>query len=306
MALLALAACEAPQLQPTGKPQARPVMAAPPARPGANVPSQRSQDLSTYYARVQNDLLNRGLLRVDGGGADTPYHTRDLARNFERIAFFDEYARNGSFQPSDGSGSGLRKWKDPVRMTVEFGASVPARIRSTDSAEVRGYAARLARITRHPISVGGGGANFHVLIMGEDDRDQLLARVQQIEPGVDAATLAMIRTLPRSIHCVVAAFSTRSDDYVYNRAIAVIRAEHPDLTRQACIHEELAQGLGLANDSPEARPSIFNDDDEFALLTSHDEELLRLLYHPALTPGMSADEARPIVEQLLLGRLGPS
>ena len=74
--------------------------------------------------------------------------------------------------------------------------------------------------------------------------------------------------------------------------------------RQSCVHEELAQGLGLANDSPRARPSIFNDDDEFALLTSHDEELLSLLYTPALTPGMQPDEARPIVARMLAGAAG--
>ena len=65
------------------------------------------------------------------------------------------------------------------------------------------------------------------------------------------------------------------------------------------MHEELAQGLGLANDSPAARPSIFNDDDEFALLTRHDEILLELLYDPALKPGMTPDEARPILRRLL-------
>ena len=75
--------------------------------------------------------------------------------------------------------------------------------------------------------------------------------------------------------------------------------------RRSCVHEELAQGLGLANDSPYARPSIFNDDDEFALLTAHDEILLRLLYHPDLTPGMTPDQARPIVARILARRDGP-
>ena len=84
----------------------------------------------------------------------------------------------------------------------------------------------------------------------------------------------------------------------YTRAFAVIRAEHPDLLRLSCLHEELTQGLGLPNDSPRARPSIFNDDEEFAFLTDHDEMLLRILYDPALRPGMTAVDARPIVETL--------
>ena len=74
--------------------------------------------------------------------------------------------------------------------------------------------------------------------------------------------------------------------------------------RHACIHEEVAQGLGLPNDSPYARPSIFNDDDEFALLTSHDEALLRMLYDPRLKNGMTVDEARPIVRILAREEMG--
>ena len=61
-------------------------------------------------------------------------------------------------------------------------------------------------------------------------------------------------------------------------AVAVIRAEHPDLLRLSCLHEGNHPGLGLSNDHPLARPSIFNDDEEFALLTSQDEAMLAILY----------------------------
>ena len=50
----------------------------------------------------------------------------------------------------------------------------------------------------------------------------------------------------------------------------------------------------MANDSPRARPSIFNDDEEFALLTPHDELLLEMLYDDRFQPGMTIDEAAPI------------
>ena len=66
----------------------------------------------------------------------------------------------------------------------------------------------------------------------------------------------------------------------------------------------MAQGLGLPNDSPLARPSIFNDDEEFALLTRHDELLLTMLYDDRLTPGMTPDEARPVLQQLAQGLVG--
>lgn len=62
--------------------------------------------------------------------------------------------------------------------------------------------------------------------------------------------------------------------------------------------------MGLANDSPRARPSIFNDDEEFALLTRHDEMLLKILYDPRLTPGMTERDARPVIETIAAEMLG--
>ena len=56
--------------------------------------------------------------------------------------------------------------------------------------------------------------------------------------------------------------------------------------------------MGLPNDSRTARPSVFNDDSEFALLTRHDELLLGMLYDPALSPGMDEHDARPVIRQL--------
>jgi hypothetical protein len=303
-AFVALASCVAAPPTPSTPPQSRPAGLVPPPTPDATGPSERSQALALHYARMESKLKTEGLLRTDGGGPDTPYTDTDLMRNFEQIAFYDEYARNRGLTRSSGVAGGLRKWDVPVRMAVEFGSSVPAAQRGPDAEMVARYANRLARVTGHPISAGPStsATNFHVLIMGEDDRDQAVARIRQLVPNINPSSLALFDNLPRTIHCLVVAFSGSDSDYSYRRAIAFIRSEHPDLMRRSCVHEELAQGLGLANDSPQARPSIFNDDDEFALLTTHDEELLRLLYAPELTPGMTYDVARPILYHLIATR----
>ncbi len=64
--------------------------------------------------------------------------------------------------------------------------------------------------------------------------------------------------------------------------------------------------MGLANDSPSARPSIFNDDEEFSLLTAHDEYLLRILYNPRLEVGMDEAKAAPIVREIAENLMGNS
>lgn len=290
---LALAACDMPA--PSGT---TPTATRPPAG-REDGPSFQSKALAAHYARTERDLTSRGLLRRDGGGPDTPFTDTDLLRNFERIVFYDEYAPGAGFRSASGLAGGLRKWTSPVRVAVEFGASVPKQQRAADRATLAEYTDRLSRAARHPISMTERRANFHVLVMGEDDRPAGLARVRALAPDIDPATFGVFRDMPRSIHCLVVAFSERGNLHTYDLAIAWIRAEHPPLMRESCFHEEVAQGLGLANDSPRARPSIFNDDDEFAWLTTHDEMLLRLLYHPDLRPGLTPDEARPTLRRLL-------
>lgn len=255
---------------------------------------------------MQADLLAQGLLRTDGGGPDTPFSADMLARNFERIAFFDEYERGAGLRASRGDEGVLRRWTSPVRVAVEFGLSTPSQQRDRDRAAVANYVSRLNRITGHPISMREQGANFFVMIVSEDDRPSALARVRQIVPNINPASMQILQDIPRSIHCLVLAFSDSRNDHEYAKAIAIVRAEHPDLLRLSCVHEELAQGLGLANDSPAARPSIFNDDDEFALLTTHDEMLLKILYDRRLRAGMSADEARPIIREIAIELTGGS
>ena len=269
---------------------------APPAVQPPTEPSEQSRALAVYYQRLQADLLVQGLLRTDGGGIDTPYSARDLARNFELIAFYDEYERGAGLRPSAGRPVPLRRWTVPIRMNVEFGASVPPERRAADRKLVGDFAARLSRVSGHPIGKDAHQPNFHILIYGEDDRATLPARARQLVPGMSLGAQSVFRDLPRSIHCFVMAFSgSGANDYSYRNAIVFIRAEHPDLLRASCVHEELAQGMGLANDTPRARPSIFNDDDEFAFLTSHDELLLRMLYDSRLAPGMTIEQARPII-----------
>jgi len=290
LAVLAVSACD--MLTPAAL-RPPPVV---PVAPPDDQRSAQSQQLASYYATVERDLLTQGLLRIDGGGPDTPYTADMLARNFETIAFFDEYDRAAPGQRRRAGTSGhLSRWEKPVRIGVEFGPSVAKADRQRDRDEVARYAARLARVTGHPVSVASRSANFHVFVAGADDSGFVRERIQQLIPRISPTDLNIFTNPPRSFYCLVVAISDMDNPDVYTKAVALIRAEHPELVRRSCIHEEIAQGLGLPNDSPRARPSIFNDDDEFALLTTHDERMLALLYDPRLKPGLTADEARPVV-----------
>ena len=303
-ALTLLAACPdvgaiAPPSPPV-RPTPPPITSAPQAALPSSItqPSQASRALSVHYRRLQTDLLNQGLLRGDGGGPDTPFSDITLTRNFVRIALFDEYriGPNGELQ-ADATVSSLRRWQSPIRMAVEFGASVPQAQRDRDAVSISAFANRLSRFTGVPTRQTDEGANFHVFVLNEGDRAGYEARLRELVPGIDAASVRAFISPPRSTLCLAIAFSDGTSN-ITTQAVVLIRAEHPDLLRLACIHEELAQSMGLANDSPTARPSIFNDDEEFGLLTTHDELLLQMLYDPRLSPGMTAAQAAPIAREI--------
>ena len=262
------------------------------------VPISAAQSASMErLSQVEQSQLSRGLMRTDGGGPDTPFDMHDILRHFQDIAFYDEYDATRGFSRISQA-SHLEKWTTPVRFNPVFGKSVDRNRVKLAKATVAKYVKKLSRITGHPMLVSARKPNFDVLFMGHDDRDQMDAFLASRGPQIGALAKQVVAMMPEDVHCMVMAFSNAEIRHGYTHAIAIIRAEHPPLMQRACIEEELAQGLGLANDSPYARPSIFNDDDEFATLTTMDAVMLQILYNPRLLPGMTLDQARPYLYEI--------
>ena len=262
------------------------------------VPISAAQSASMErLSQFEQSQLSRGLMRTDGGGPDTPFDMHDILRHFQDIAFYDEYDATLGFSRISQA-SHLEKWTTPVRFNPVFGKSVDRNRVKLAKATVAKYVKKLSRITGHPMLVSARKPNFDVLFMGHDDRDQMDAFLASRGPQIGALAKQVLAMMPEDVHCMVMAFSNAEIRHGYTHAIAIIRAEHPPLMQRACIEEELAQGLGLANDSPYARPSIFNDDDEFATLTTMDAVMLQILYNPRLLPGMTLDQARPYLYEI--------
>jgi hypothetical protein len=298
LAALVLGACDlgSARVPLPGAPPGPAVAAAPPDA-GAEAPPTDGQDsLAAFYAGVEGDLTASGRMRRETAPDDAPYSTDDLVRNFERIALYDEYIDlEGRFVRSETPAT-LRRWSRPIRVGVMEGPSVPAGEASRDRANVAAFTRRLARLTGLDMALtDSSDVNFLVLFMTSAERtafaDQVMARYPDFAPAVMGA----LRDTPLDTFCTAYAFGEPGRPSDYSAVMILIRAEHPPLTRLSCVHEEMAQAMGLPNDSPDARPSLFNDSLEFALLTEHDEILLRMLYDPRLKPGMTAAEARPLL-----------
>lgn len=296
VALMALWGCATPPVVPVVPP---PVVVVPvvPDTPA-------SATLRAHYNAVQTTLVSEGLLRTDMGGDDAPFTDRMLADNFLKIALYEEYSGGQITTHSREAPIRLQRWDQPVRVALSFGPAVPPAQVAVDTARVSSYVARLARVSGHPITMDDKNPNFWVHIATVDERAAMGPMLNAEMPGLSEGQVASVTHMDADTYCQVLTQSEAASTYA--RAVAVIPSEHPDLMRLACIHEELAQALGLPNDSNAARPSIFNDDQEYALLTRQDELMLRILYDPALHPGMTKAEARPIVKVLASRLMGNS
>ncbi len=268
----------------------RPARACLMAAAGAALAACAADDGARYrdYAAM---LAADGGLRADFDPADAQFSNADLAANFVRIALFREYRRDGDALVQELTPTRISRWEAPIRFQI-IGAGATA----ADRAEYAAFARRLAALSGLEIKEAAAGEtpNLSILIIGPEERR---AFVQALEEDGAARRMPLVLQWAGDISypCVGQVGYQDVESGVISGAMVMIKAELSDMLRTSCIHEELTQTLGLMNDDPEVRPSIFNDDQEFALLTKHDEYLLRILYHPRLRPGMTAEEALPLV-----------
>ena len=268
--------------------------------------AETTRQLRQRYDHLATGLIAKGLLRTDGGSKSPRATPEALIELFNSLAFYDEYEPSSGFQPAQATPTALSKWQRPVKINLHFGPSLNPETRVTDTKFLSDYAAQLSNITRHPIELTTELGNFHVVVVDEAHRMNMVQNLRKKDVLVPPNIQQVIQQMPADIHCMVLTLSARHSPHIHEQALAMIRAEHPPVLKKACFHEEIAQGLGLHNDNPAAHPSIFNDDDEFALLTEQDALLLRILYDPRLPAGIELHEAQPILKQLIIEHNAPS
>jgi hypothetical protein len=261
--------------------------------------SIESIQLKKYYYRTSRRLKSRGLLRTDLGEADSPYTSKNLIENFEKIALYDEYIiKNGKFI-SEETESKIKRWETAIKINVIHGKTNSRHQIKIDKKNIANFSKRLSSLTGLSIENNKGESNFIILFLDFDEQRNFGEKLKELMPQLTPAMIKAITSSPRTTFCSAFALSKPSNAYEYTAAIILIKSEHSQFMRKSCIHEEMAQSLGLSNDSKVARPSIFNDDEEFSLLTTHDENLLRILYDSRLKPGMNNKDARPIVTKIV-------
>ena len=261
------------------------------------VVEQSSEPADSYSMNAQSALLKGGYMKTNRG-KDVDFDAETLSRNFRTVAFNNEFEIRAGFFRLPRTNTTLRRWTKPVRIKVHFGDAVAISQQQDDLKTISDYVSRLSHLTGHKIVLADRDPNILLLVLEESERKQAQATIREFTRFSDPDLLRWIADAPAREICFVHLYGSSNRKKGFDRAVIVVKAEVPDLLRMSCYHEEIAQGLGLPNDGNEVKPSIFNDDEEYALLTYHDELLLRMLYDPRLEVGMSWSEAEPTVNQL--------
>ena len=259
-------------------------------------PRETESELQRVYAAAEASMLDLGKMRTDTSPKDAPFSYNDLIENFQKIALRNEYRITSGRFVAGQSETFLRRWEGPVRVATINGEDTPDAKARLNSAEVSRFTRRLARLTNLDMRTSAAqDANFLVLFLNEGEQVVFANTLPTILRDISPAVVDAFRNSPRNIFCAAFAFTKPGQKGVYGNVLILVKSEHSDFMRKSCVHEEMAQAMGLTNDSPNARPSIFNDDEEFAFLTRHDEILLRMLYDPRLKAGMESYEVIPLL-----------
>jgi hypothetical protein len=265
---------------------------------GKEIDSLQEFKLTKYYNRLEKRKLSLGLLRQDGGGTDTPFDVEDIVEAFEQLAFYNEYHIDENRLLPDKETVNLGKWNSKINIAILFGALVDNKQKEKDLLDINNLLFILSNATKHEIEITKQNVNMYVVVGNQKEVEEIVSEISLNSPEFNLKRLPIISQLPKEIHCLAMTSISSEPSSEIKTALVIIRSELPNLMRTACFHEEIAQSLGLTNDSHLARPSIFNDDDEFATLTKLDKILLQILYDSRLYSGISKQESSQILRQV--------
>jgi hypothetical protein len=181
----------------------------------------------------------------------------------------------------------IRKFEVPVRAYVDNRARPD---RSRQVGEVIGDIRRHIGNLDIALTTDRRLANLVITLVRDQDLDRTIADkfgredARRIEKSLEPQCLSGFR---------------KDDTYRITRSEAIIVVDAGDFTFYDCAYEELLQALGPINDDDSVPWTMFNDAVQMGFFDIYDQYLLNLLYHPRVRPGMTREEARAVLTEIL-------
>ena len=204
----------------------------------------------------------------------------EITRGFFLVAFGAEYSTAGRTDR-------IRKYDGPVRVYVESRAKPDRR------AQVAAIVADIrARVDHLDIAMADSRDSANVIVTLVRDRDLLptirkffgRAKAQRIQRSLEPQCLSGFR---------------KDADFRIVHSEVITVADSGDIIFYDCMYEEILQALGPINDTAAIPWTMFNDDVQKGFFGRYDQYLLNILYDPRIRPGMTRDEVRALLPQVL-------
>jgi hypothetical protein len=204
---------------------------------------------------------------------------REIMDGFFKTAFGAEYHLAGRVDR-------IRKYDGPVRVFADGK-------RSDRKAQLASVIADIGRRVAHldiAMADRREAANIVVKLVRDRDLDRTirafygLQRAREIRTSLDPQCLSGFR---------------KNERYQIEHSDVILPVDAGDFVFLDCAYEELLQSLGPINDTSSVPWTMFNDNVSMGFFDIYDQYILNILYDPRIQPGMTIDEVKAVLPEVL-------
>ncbi len=180
----------------------------------------------------------------------------------------------------------IRKYETPVRVFTDGGTA-------TRKKQIGKVVADIGRRVQHlniATVENRNEANVTVKLVRDRDLYPTLAsfygedRANEIRTSLDPQCLSGFR---------------KNDAFEIERSDVILTTDNGDFTFYDCAYEEMLQSLGPINDTNSVPWTMFNDNVSMGFFDIYDQYLLNILYDPRVKAGMTVQQVRAVLPQVL-------
>jgi hypothetical protein len=203
----------------------------------------------------------------------------EIVEGFLKTAFGAEYHLAGRVDR-------IRKYDSPVRVFADGS-------RADRKAQLAKVVADIRSKVQHldiAMTEDGDAANVVVKLVRDRDLNRTIAtfygreRAKEIRSSLDPQCLSGFR---------------KNENYEIEHSDVILTVDNGDFVFLDCAYEELLQSLGPINDTSTVPWTMFNDSVSMGYFDVYDQYLLNLLYDPRIKPGMTVQEVRALLPDVL-------
>jgi hypothetical protein len=145
----------------------------------------------------------------------------------------------------------------------------------------------------------------HLDIAMVDDRKDANVRVTLVRDRDIEKTIRefygreQARKIVRSLEPQCLSGFRKDDLFRIQHSDVIIVVDAGEFIFQDCVYEELLQALGPINDDDDLPWTMFNDEVQMGFFDIYDQYLLNLLYDPRIRAGMTSEQVKELLPQIL-------